>query len=334
MPRCLVTGATGFIGPRLVQVLQAAGGEVRCLARSTADTSRLQALGVELVTGDVTAPETLPSAIEGMDFVFHLAGRTFAPSYDEFARVNETGCANLSAACAARPNPPVLVVVSSLAAAGPSPVGRALTEKDSPEPISNYGRSKLAGELAAREWAAEVPTTIVRPPVVFGPGDRAGLVLARSLRKMGVHVVYRPGLPLSLVHADDLAEALLLAARYGERLDPTDPRGTGVYYATDPTPSSYAEMGRMIGDAMGLHVRVLRVRKWVLAIAAVAGELGGRARGKSSPLNWDKLREGTASGWVASSAKLVSQTNFVPAAPLPERYLQTIEWYRNEGWLG
>lgn len=333
MPRCLITGATGFIGPRLVQVLQAAGGEIRCLTRPTADVSRLQALGVELATGDVTDPESLPSAVRDVDFVFHLAGRTFAPNYDEFTKVNETGCANVSAACAAESNPPVLVVVSSLAAAGPSPAGRALNEKDAPEPISNYGRSKLAGELAAREWAAEVPTTIVRPPVVFGPGDRAGLVLVRSLQKTGVHVVHRPGLPLSLVHADDLAAALLLAARYGERLDPTDPRSSGVYYAADPVPSSYTEMGHMIGEALGRQIRILRVRKWALALAATFGELGGRIRGKQSPLNWDKMCEGTASGWVASPAKLVSQTNFVPAAPLPERYLQTIEWYRQEGWI-
>lgn len=333
MPRCLVTGATGFIGPRLVQVLQAAGGEVRCLVRPTADTSRLEALGVELASGDVTTPETLPAAIAGMDFVFHLAGKTFAASYDEFAKVNETGCANLAAACAAESNPPVLIVVSSLAAAGPSPAERALTERDTPEPISNYGRSKLAGELAVREWAAEVPSTIVRPPVVFGPGDRAGMVLVRSLMKTGIHVVHRPGLPLSLVHADDLAEALLLTARYGERLDPTDPRATGIYYAADPTPSSYTEMGHMIGEALGRHIRILKVRKWALAIGATFGELGGRVRGKPSPLNWDKMREGTASGWVASPAKLVSQTNFAPGAPLPERYLQTIEWYREEGWL-
>ncbi|QDU57412.1 NAD-dependent epimerase/dehydratase family protein [Aeoliella mucimassa] len=333
MPRCLVTGATGFIGPRLVPVLQAAGGDVACLVRPTADTSRLEPLGVQLVTGDVTKPETLDAAVAGVDFVFHLAGRVFAPSYEKFAQVNVAGCSNIAAACAMQANPPVLVVASSLAAAGPSPASGAHTERNEAAPISNYGRSKLDGELAAREWAAEVPTTIVRPPVVFGQGDSAGLVLAKGIQRTGLHIVHRPGLPLSLVHADDLSQALLLVARHGERLDPTDPRGTGLYYAADPTVSSYTEMGQMIADALEQRLRVIRVRKWAMAVAGTVGELTGRLRGKESPLNLDKFREGTASGWVASPEKLMNQTAFAPAKSLAEHYRDTIDWYRKKGWL-
>ena len=333
MPRCLVTGATGFIGPRLVPVLQAAGGDVACLVRPTADTSRLEALGVELVKGDVTQGDTLADAVAGADFVFHLAGRVFAKSYDAFAQVNVAGCSNVAAACALQSTPPVLVVASSLAAAGPSPVGEALTEKNTPAPISNYGRSKLDGEIATRDWAAEVPISIVRPPVVFGQGDHAGLVLAKGIQRTGLHMVHRPGLPLSLVHADDLSQALLLVARHGERLDPTDPCGTGIYYAADPTVTSYTEMGQLMADALGKRLRVIRVRKWAMAVAATVGEVMGAVRSKPSPLNWDKYREGTASGWVASPKKLMSQTGFAPAKSLAEHYRDTIEWYREAGWI-
>lgn len=333
MPRCLITGATGFIGPRLVRVLQAAGGDVRCLIRPNSDTSQLAPLDVRLLQGDVTDAASLAAGVAGVDFVFHLAGRTMARNYDAFAEVNETGSANMAAACAAQTTPPVLVAVSSLAAAGPSPVGGALTEREPPEPVSNYGRSKLAGELAIREWASEVPISVVRPPVVFGPGDRAGFVLVQSLRKMGLHLVHRPGLPLSLIHADDLAAALMLVARHGERLDPTDPRGTGVYNAADPNPSSYTEMGEMIAAALGRKIRVLRVRKWALRMAALVGEAIGRVSSNSLPLNLDKLAEGTASGWVASTTKITSQLNFQPAAPLAERYRETIDWYRSAGWI-
>lgn len=333
MPICLVTGATGFIGRRLVRVLQAAGGTVRGLAREGSDTAELQQLGVQLLGGDVTQPESLADAVAGVDFVFHLAGRTFANRYSQFASVNEAGCANVAAACAAQPQPPVLVVVSSLAAAGPSPAGGVLRESDAAEPVSNYGASKLAGELAAREWAAEVPISIVRPSVVFGPRDSAGLTLVKGIARTGVHVVHRPGLPLSLVHADDLCDALLLVARHGERLDPTDPRGTGVYFVADPQPSSYTAMGQMIASALERELRVIRVRKWALWLAGVGGELAGRMTGKPGPLNFDKVREGTASGWVASTEKIVSQLGFKTAAPLDQRYQQTIDWYRDEKWL-
>lgn len=333
MPTCLLTGATGFIGRRLVRVLQAAGGEVRGLVRSEADTDELRQLGVELVQGDVTQPETLAEAAHGVDFVFHLAGQTFARTYKQFASVNEVGCGNVAAACAAQPNPPVLIVVSSLAAVGPSHRDSVLREQDAPEPISHYGASKLAGELATREWASEVPTSIVRPCVVFGPRDSAGFTLVRGIARTGVHVVHRPGLPLSLMHADDLCAALLLVARHGERLDPTDPRGTGVYNAADPQASSYTDMGHMIAAALGRDLRVLRVRKWALWLAALGGELAGRVSGNAGPLSFDKMREGTASGWVGSTEKLVSQLDFACAAPLAERYQQTIDWYREEAWL-
>lgn len=333
MTRCLVTGATGFIGPRLVSALQDRGFEVACLVRPTAHARPLEELGATMVLGDVTQPESLPPALAGIDVVYHLAGRTLAPSYAEFARVNEQGTASIAAACAVQPQPPVLVVASSLAAAGPSTAERPLTEDDPPEPISNYGRSKLAGELAAREWAAEVPLSIVRPPVVFGPADHMGLNLARAIQKTGLHFVHRPGLPLSLVHVDDLVQALLLVAEQGERVDPTSPRGEGIYYAADPALSSYTEMGQMLAAALGRHLRVVRVRRWALGTAAFCSEGWARIRRTPAVLNFDKLREATATGWTASPVKLVNQLGFQPRLSLAEGYRETVEWYRAEKWL-
>lgn len=335
MLRCLVTGASGFIGPRLVARLQADGHEVACLVRATSKTDRLTPLDVRLVTGDVTDPASLPAALEGVDRVYHLAGRTHARSLAEFLRVNEQGQENLHAACAKRESPPVMVMASSLAAAGPSESGKPHTEADPPQPISLYGRSKLAGELVARKWAAEVPTTIVRPPVVFGPGDRDGLALFKSIKYTRLHLVPQlQGLPLSLIHADDLANALALAADKGDRLQAGDEvKSQGLYYAADPNESSWAEAGRMAAAAMGVRVLVVCRRKYPFLIPALVADGIAKITGKPGVFGMDKLKEASASGWVCDSSRASEQLGFAPAASLAERYQQTFDWYRSAGWL-
>ncbi|TWT78471.1 dTDP-4-oxo-6-deoxy-D-allose reductase [Posidoniimonas polymericola] len=335
MPTALVTGASGFIGPRLVMRLQSAGHDVACLVRAASKTQRLEQLGARLVRGDVTDPGSLAAAIDGVEHVYHLAGRTHAKNLDSFLSVNEAGTANLLEACARRDAPPVVLAVSSLAAAGPSAPAAPHRESDAPRPISLYGRSKLAGEQAARRFAADVPLTILRPPVVFGPGDHDGLNLFLGLKYSRLHPVpQRKGLPLSLVHADDLADAMALAVERGERVPAgADDPGHGVYYAADPAVSSWADAGRMAADAMGVRIVVVKLRKYPFLIPALAGELIGRVTGKPTLFGLDKLREASATGWVCSVAKAEEQLGFRCAKPLAERYHETAEWYREEGWI-
>ena len=219
MTKALVTGASGFIGSHLVEALARGGHEVACLMRSTSRTERLEPFGPRLLQGDVTDPASLATAVEGVDVVYHLAGVTKTHRAKQMWRVNEQGVRNVAEACAAKTTPPVLIVTSSLAAAGPAPAGRLRRESDPPQPVSHYGRSKRAGEVAAKSFASQLPVTIVRPPIVFGQDDRDMLQMFRLIAIFGLHLV--PGLgrrKVSLIHAADLAEALILAAERGVRL--------------------------------------------------------------------------------------------------------------------
>jgi dihydroflavonol-4-reductase len=333
---CLVTGASGFIGPHLVRVLRREGRHVRCLVRRTSLTAPLVELGVELVVGDVTDAASLRGAVQGVDEVYHLAGVTKAFRPAGFVAVNETGTHHLATACAESVRQPVLVLVSSMAATGAAPAGRDRHEGDPPAPVSNYGRSKRAGELVAESFADRVPTTIIRPPIVFGEGDRDMLQMYVPIRWTGIHFV--PSLAtrrMSLVYASDLAEALLSAAERGARISAGNGEpGRGYYFTAFDEQPSYAELGHMIGRALA--------RRWTIAVPtpeligwglAGANELVARVRGTPGIVNFDKMREAAAGSWICSAARARKELGFSPTVPLMERLEQTARWYRDQRWL-
>jgi nucleoside-diphosphate-sugar epimerase len=339
MAKVLVTGGSGFIGTHLVSALSKRGDEVTCLVRRSSRIEPLRQAGARFVYGDVTDRASIVAAVKGQQIVYHVAGRTQALAARDFYNVNQRGVANVAQVCAGQTTPPVLLSVSSLAAAGPANAGVPKTEADSAEPVSHYGHSKRAGERAAEHFADRVPITIVRPPIVLGEADRLGLALFRSIARFGVHMV--PGLDrrrFSLIHADDLVELLILAAERGKRLPPRgrpESHGPqGYYFAACEEDPTYADLGRMTAESMGRRlVVVVPTATPLVWMVAVAGEAISRMRHDPLFMNLDKAREITAGHWLCSAQAAAAELGFTVAAPLFERLRQTAAWYREEKWL-
>jgi dihydroflavonol-4-reductase len=333
----LVTGATGFIGRHLVRRLIADGNTVSCLVRIGSATGELEAAGATLLPGDVAAPASVGEAITASKAtaVFHLAGLVRARKAEDFLRVNTAGTGSVAAACAAPDSPPTLVIVSSLAAAGPATGGRSKIESDAPAPASNYGRSKLAGELAAMKYADKVPLTIVRPGIVFGEGDEGVLQMMKPIASRGVHAVPGDGgQKLSLVHVADLVELLLLASEQGERVRVGGPAGQGVYFASAEPAVTHRELGRLMAEAVERRdVKLLRVPAFLTRLAGFCGDLAGRFTGQPLWLNSDKMAEALAGSWECDSAKARLQLGWREEQPLEQRMRQTALWYRRHRWL-
>src|SRR5687768_3198073 len=166
--RALVTGATGFVGSHLAAALQQRGDEVTAVARSPQRAAALGAAGVRVIAGDLHDTKALQRAAEQQDVIFHVAGLVAARDEAEFMWANREGTRNVVAAAEAT-GEARFVLVSSLAAAGPSRRGVPLSGDETPRPVTAYGRSKLAAETVVRDSA--LPWSIVRPPIVYGPRD-------------------------------------------------------------------------------------------------------------------------------------------------------------------
>jgi len=330
----LVTGASGFIGGHLVRRLTERGCRVSCLVRASSRVDDLKLAGARLITCDIADRAGIARAIASSNarVVFHLAGLVRAMGPDDFMRVNAGGVEAVAQACTDQPDRPVLVLVSSLSAAGHSG-GKPAIESDPAAPVSDYGRSKLAGERVVMAYADALPITVVRPCIVFGAGDRGMFEVFKPIARSGLHVVGGSGdSRFSLVAVADLVECLVLAAEQGERLAPGI-AGRGIYFAAAED-LSYIELGMAIALALGRpRPRILRLPDWSMRTIGTFGDVVSRIRGRPGWVGRDKIRDVLAGSWTCSSAKARQQLGWSPAAPLADRLSETAHWYRDAHWL-
>ncbi len=336
--RVLVTGASGFIGSHLAKTLVARGDHVTCLVRNTSKTDRLNSFDVSLLEGDVTRSESLAAAVADQDIVYHVAGCVRALNVDTLYRINELGAGNVAQACAERPDPPVMVLVSSLAAAGPAVDGRPRIASDPITPVSHYGRSKRAAERAVARFADRVPISVVRPPIVLGEGDRASLEIFRAIGWFRTHLVPgRQAWDYSVIHVVDLVELLIRAAERGARIGPdtddANPPTSGYYFADCGQRPTYAELGRMVAGALSRRVIVLRLPMPIVWAVACGTESVNRIIRRAPLISFDKLHEISAGSWTCSAQAAIDELGFAVGASLEQRLEQAATWYRRQGWL-
>jgi nucleoside-diphosphate-sugar epimerase len=321
--KAFVTGGTGFLGTHLVTALVARGDEVTCLVRSPKKAALRAWTGVRLVRGDLDDAVALREGCAGADVIYHLAGRIAARDLDEFMRENRDGTARVLEAAAAQP-PQRFVLVSSIAAAGPTTPGAPIDEDRPPRPVTPYGKSKLAGEQLLRNIS--FPFTIVRPPVVYGEWDEALLRLFK-LARHGIVPLFGDGSQeLSVIYGADVADALIAAA--------TSDRTAGrIYFATHPAITTARRLAQAVGYAVGRTLRfiplpapVARAAMWTIGSLA-------RLVGQSSVVSSERAAEFLAPAWTCRADALRADSGWQARIDLETGLGRTAAWYRREGWL-
>jgi nucleoside-diphosphate-sugar epimerase len=302
-----LSGASGFLGARLAERLIEHGWTVRALVRRRADAERLAALGAETVCGDLADRAALEMLTAGALAAVNCAGLTKARTAAEFLTVNAEGAGGFAAAA-----PGQVIHVSSLAARAPE--------------LSPYAASKRAGEAAARAAAGE-RLAIIRPPVIYGPGDAATLGLFRmAARAPLAPTPARPAARLALAHVDDVATAIIDLMERGEL--------TGVYAVGGARPAGYTwrEIISAAFGAAGRRVPFAPLPASAIRIAGLASELAGSLCGQARIFTRGKAREMLHDDWS------VGESELAPNAPAAKFSLETgfadaLAWYRRAGWI-
>jgi nucleoside-diphosphate-sugar epimerase len=323
--RCLVTGATGFVGSHLVEALVARGDEVTALLRPRSSRRWLERLPIRFALGSLDDPAALAAAVRDQDVVFHVAGVITALTKEEYFRTNVEGTCRLVEACRrAGVGLKRFLHVSSLAAAGPSRDDQAMDEAAPCRPVSPYGASKLAGERAV--MSAGFPATAVRPPVVYGPRDQGLLPFFRTAA-LGLRAALGERKYVSTIYIDDLVAGILQAA--------DAPAAAGrVYYLSRREILTYDDIGLAMARAVGAR-RTVRVRVPMAVFAAAASIVHAWAAhtGGHPMLTRFKVQEIRQIRWTCSPARAERELGFIPRVPIDEGAARTARWYRAQGWL-
>jgi nucleoside-diphosphate-sugar epimerase len=325
--KVLVTGASGFLGSHIAEQLKKEGHEVRALVRKSSKTDFLQRLGVELAYGSVEEADKVAEAVKGVDAIIHSAGLVKARSRAEFRRTNVDGTRNLvEAAKAHAPGLRRFVFVSSLTVAGPSHDGKPL-EGDGTGPLTDYGRSKLDAERVVLAAKDQLPVTVLRPAVIYGPRDQETLVFFKSVKTGVLPTVGKGDTTMSMIFGADCATACIKAIA-------ADVPSGSTYFVDDGEPHAFRALIEGIETALGKRAFLrLNLPMPVIWLAAVSSELYGKVSNKAVMLNRDKINEIRQPHWVCSSERTRRELKWEPQVGLREGMAIAARWYQDNGWL-
>lgn len=324
-PRILVTGATGFVGGFVIRELLKVNAVPLALVRNPKRAGDLTQLGVELIKGDLATTDSLSLRLPKCDAVIHLAGLIKAKSITEYYNVNTDGTERLIRAL---PNRDKIrfILTSSISARGPN---SGLDDAGlNTQPVSHYGKSKLAGEVIATKLIPAEHLVVFRPPVVYGPRDTATLPLMRFLKHGWYPRIGFGANKISFIYVEDLARLLVKAAltqSLPKNLIHHPDDGAGGYNVTDFIAAA--------ATAFEHKISPLPVPGRFLKTVATISEWSGHFTANVPFLSRDKASEILAKYWFTSDTSCFVDFTVSDATRLQEGLRKTRLWYEHQGWL-
>ena len=326
--KVLVTGATGFTGSRLTRKLVEGGLAVRAIARPSSDLAPLSDLPIEWLRGDVSDPAVVNAAADGVEYVFHMATayREGGSSEGTFRKVHVDSTRLLAEKALATPGFKRFVHVSTVGVHGHVEGGPA-SEEYRFSPGDAYQATKAEAELWLRDFGKRtgLPFTVIRPAAIYGPGDRRLLKLFKMAARGWVFLLGRGRSYYHLVHVDDLANVMILAASHPAALGEA-------FICGNETPTTVPQICRIIAAALGRGVRIVRLPAWPFFAAAAVCEAVCRPLGIEPPLYRRRVAFFTKDR-LFDTQKLRDRLGYRMQHPCEQGLAETARWYVEHGWL-
>ena len=328
--KILITGASGFIGSFIVEEALKRGFETWAAVRKSSSREWLKDERIHFIELNLSSKAQLVEQLRGMDFdyVVHAAGVTKCLNKADFHRINTEGTKNLAEALLEVKMPlKRFVFVSSLSIFGAikeQEPYEEIRESDTPQPNTEYGRSKLEAEQFLA--TTTLPYIILRPTGVYGPREKDYFIMAKSIKGHSDFAVGYKRQDITFIYVKDVVQAVFLALDKGENGRQYFLSDGKVYQSTTFSDLIHEELGRPWWIRITAPV-------WVLRIVTFFGEYIGRMTGKVTALNNDKYNILKQRNWRCDIQPAIDELGYQPTVKLEQGVKETIQWYKENGWL-
>ena len=338
--KILVTGASGFIGSFIVEEALRRGMETWAAVRGSSKRDFLQDERIHFIELNLSSQEQLEEQLHDhqFDYVVHAAGVTKCLNSQDFYKINTEGTKNLVRALINLKMPlKRFVYISSLSIFGAireQQPYKEILESDTPQPNTDYGRSKLQAEqwliANSQQLIANsqepFPYVILRPTGVYGPRERDYFMMAKSIKQHTDFAVGFQRQDITFVYVLDVVQAVFLACEKGQ---------TGrKYFLSDGQVYQSATFSNLIRKELG-NPWWIRITApiWLLRVITFFGDKWGHMTGKISALNNDKYNIMKQRNWRCDIEPARRELGYEPHYTLAEGVPLTIKWYKENGWL-
>lgn len=323
----VVTGANGFVGSHLVDLLLSKNFKVKCITRRSSNLKWLSGKDVEIIDCGLFDKEGLKRAFTGADYIFHVAGVVKSKTPEGYFQGNvETTRTILDAALEVKDTIKKILIVSSQTACGPSLGGKLVNELSECNPITTYGKSKLEEEKLAKTYMDRLPITICRAPAVYGERDTEIFIFFQTFNKGLMTTIGMKDKSISLIHVLDLVKGFYLAAI-------NESSACRTYFISSEVLYNWNEIGKVTSEVLNKKVLKVKVPHLVVYTIAAVAQFFAAFSSKPATLNLEKARDLVQEAWTCDTSKAVAELGYRQEISIKDGIERTCGWYKDMKWL-